>query len=888
MTRRHGKGKAAGSGSEAPSSTSMPHMPMPTISQEDTSSFTNTLSSDSENESPPPPSSAAVGSGTTNISPHPEFTDIGLMMKEVNDTLGDLQLLGVSHDVPLPELVLVGDQSSGKSSLMSALARLDLPTSSGICTRCPFHIHMKPSKDNRWSEEYEYRPNPNRAPNGSDVTKKNPFAPWVRKQGVDTKFFKTIYENDPLSIEAVLRWAQIATLNPSQDPQQYVPGEGKYATATDLETATTEAKFSPNVVFFEMKGLDFPSLSFYDLPGIFATAERKTDDYLVDVVENLTREYVLRKKAIIMLAVPMDQDIDNSRALRIVRDANADDRTIGVLTKADRVDFTSQEKNVANWLAVLKGAKQTVGHGFFTTSLPPNEPNPTEFEKEFFRVRWPREFDQFMHQFGVVKLRFYVREKLAEAFSSSLPETKEELGVRLQDLETQLSKLPELPTNVEHEVRMGLKHFSASVKAAVGSLEFDQKTKNHIDQLYTWLVQRKPSCDLDTTPVPKVVIELSDSSDDEPRGAKRPAPRDLPAPATPKRQRLNVPVSTPVKSESPVFRFHPSPAKTIPSQPSQPAPRPKISILQIRDMIKRTTRGGFGDVVPFEVYETLCLQAIASWENPLQAFLESVSTYTAQTVTEVLGESLGKFSSRVIFKESKEYLATFLDAKKANQTLRIIHIYKNEKYRAGTINESALKALKEKEKQSLVRSRLFIRAKAAGLIDEEYEVKAYDQLSPEEKAAEEKWKSTSKWAHLQQDGFTKEIDVAAAVMSYYSFAATRFVDAVYMDINAHLLRLLREGALENYLDKKLGLDPSPNSKAPENYDRLMDEEESITQKRNELKRARDKFKTAIQKIEAHEMPPLHPLPQSGTPSSFPVATRSAATEEPPTKSEDSD
>jgi len=72
-------------------------------------------------------------------------------MKEVNDTLGDLQLLGVSHDVPLPELVLVGDQSSGKSSLMSALARLNLPTSSGICTRCPFHIHMRPSRDSHWS-----------------------------------------------------------------------------------------------------------------------------------------------------------------------------------------------------------------------------------------------------------------------------------------------------------------------------------------------------------------------------------------------------------------------------------------------------------------------------------------------------------------------------------------------------------------------------------------------------------------------------------------------------------------------------------------------------------------------------------------------------------------
>jgi GTP-binding protein EngB required for normal cell division len=47
-----------------------------------------------------------------------------MILKEYNDALGDIQPLGVSHVAVLPELVLVGDQSSGKSSLMSALARL--------------------------------------------------------------------------------------------------------------------------------------------------------------------------------------------------------------------------------------------------------------------------------------------------------------------------------------------------------------------------------------------------------------------------------------------------------------------------------------------------------------------------------------------------------------------------------------------------------------------------------------------------------------------------------------------------------------------------------------------------------------------------------------------
>lgn len=66
---------------------------------------------------------------------------IGKHLKKFNDTLSSLQQMGVQHDVNnLPELVLVGDQSSGKSSLMSAISQIILPRSDGVCTRCPIHM----------------------------------------------------------------------------------------------------------------------------------------------------------------------------------------------------------------------------------------------------------------------------------------------------------------------------------------------------------------------------------------------------------------------------------------------------------------------------------------------------------------------------------------------------------------------------------------------------------------------------------------------------------------------------------------------------------------------------------------------------------------------------
>jgi hypothetical protein len=168
---------------------------------------------------------------------HPNFTDIGVKLRAFNDTLGDLQRLGVSHVAALPELVLVGDQSAGKSSLMSGLARVNLPRSAGVGTRCPLHIRLIASSNAHWSCTVSLQQDYNFQPRGkikkSDVTAANPFPPWVKKSHRDTKIFKTIF--DPDEIEEVLRWAQVAILNPNNDHELYIPGEGAVAKEKGLD-----------------------------------------------------------------------------------------------------------------------------------------------------------------------------------------------------------------------------------------------------------------------------------------------------------------------------------------------------------------------------------------------------------------------------------------------------------------------------------------------------------------------------------------------------------------------------------------------------------------------------------------------------------------------------
>jgi GTPase SAR1 family protein len=47
---------------------------------------------------------------------------------------------GVGELVNLPQIVVVGDQSSGKSSVLEGLIKKPLPRDSGLCTRFATHI----------------------------------------------------------------------------------------------------------------------------------------------------------------------------------------------------------------------------------------------------------------------------------------------------------------------------------------------------------------------------------------------------------------------------------------------------------------------------------------------------------------------------------------------------------------------------------------------------------------------------------------------------------------------------------------------------------------------------------------------------------------------------
>lgn len=53
----------------------------------------------------------------------------------LQDAIDSLRSQGVSHYVSLPQLIVCGDQSSGKSSVLEAISGISFPTKDNLCTR---------------------------------------------------------------------------------------------------------------------------------------------------------------------------------------------------------------------------------------------------------------------------------------------------------------------------------------------------------------------------------------------------------------------------------------------------------------------------------------------------------------------------------------------------------------------------------------------------------------------------------------------------------------------------------------------------------------------------------------------------------------------------------
>lgn len=345
---------------------------------------------------------------------------LGRGVKELVQAVQALRQLGVEDlNLPLPKIVVVGDQSTGKSSLIEGISEIKVPRSAGTCTRCPLEINLTESTnpDASWDchivlhRKYVYEGNSGigRGKNNSKTegaTRVRPLGPWTEQQPADDQSFAYVTSKDEI-VDALER-AQLAILNPGTSFERYKPG-------VSISKRDHQVKFSPNVIRLDISGPGLPNLSFFDLPGVINVSEVPEEAYLVDLVRNLVREYTKTDNCVNLLALTMTHDVANSSAFGLIKEMKAEGRTVGCLTKPDNM---GRGESLDQWVQILGGQLFRLGYGYHVIKNNPdhrvNHATARVEEAAFFDgcEPWTTELSCYHDRFGTLQLQAALSQRL--------------------------------------------------------------------------------------------------------------------------------------------------------------------------------------------------------------------------------------------------------------------------------------------------------------------------------------------------------------------------------------------------------------------------------------------------------------------------------------------
>ncbi|KAL7119291.1 hypothetical protein ACP275_02G054500 [Erythranthe tilingii] len=239
---------------------------------------------------------AASSSATAAASSSATAATLGNSVIPLVNKLQDIfAQLGSDSTIELPQVAVVGSQSSGKSSVLEALVGRDfLPRGNGICTRRPLVLQLEQRKgraDGTGQEWGEFLHLPGR------------------------KFF---------DFDEIRKEIQAET--------EREAGGNKGVSDKQIRLKI----FSPNVL----------DITLVDLPGLTKVPVGDQPSDIEARIRTMIMSYIKRQSCLIIAVTPANSDLANSDALQMAGIADPDGhRTIGVITKLDIMDRGTDARN---------------------------------------------------------------------------------------------------------------------------------------------------------------------------------------------------------------------------------------------------------------------------------------------------------------------------------------------------------------------------------------------------------------------------------------------------------------------------------------------------------------------------------------------------------------
>ena len=281
---------------------------------------------------------------------------------------------------------------------------------------------------------------------------------------------------------------------------------------------------------------------------------------------------------------------------------------------------------------------------------------------------------------------------------------------------------------------------------------------------------------------------------------------------TPSRRRMNPPHNTGsvngfVKAEETATNlnwFSPRgpQAPITPGSSVQKNGSGSTTLPRIREILNSKRRPGMPNAIPHQVYVDLCKDAVKPWDGPLKHFLTTMVQLLHKEINHALDASFSTLKKRLVYRESKRFLAEFVKGHRETLDGRLKHALKMEKHGLYTVNTAFFNHNLDEERRILARHRHHYRW-AAYCGQPAERIKPLEQLSDEERQ-QEMVKTQKEAAKMGQDKYEQELGVIAYVRAYYLTAAARFIDNVSLHVIAGLFPDVSE-SVKLYLDERLGL-----------------------------------------------------------------------------------
>ncbi|VDC00974.1 unnamed protein product [Peniophora sp. CBMAI 1063] len=305
-------------------------------------------------------------------------SDLIKLVNKLQDTFSNL-----GGELDMPQLVVVGSQSAGKSSVLENIVGRDfLPRGQGIVTRRPLVLQLIHS--------------PNDAEHGQFLHLDKRFTDFgeIRKE-IEAETFR-------------------------------VAGQNKGISKLPIHLRI----FSPNVL----------DLTLVDLPGLTKIPVGDQPSDIERQIRGLVLEYISKPNSVILAVSAANVDLANSESLKLARSVDPQGRrTIGVLTKLDLMDAGT------NALDVLTGRVYPLKLGFIGVvnrsqqdiNAEKNMQDALSAEEEFFRSH--PAYRNIAHKNGTKYLEKQLNSVLLNHIRDKLPDMKARLNTLMGQTQQELN-----------------------------------------------------------------------------------------------------------------------------------------------------------------------------------------------------------------------------------------------------------------------------------------------------------------------------------------------------------------------------------------------------------------------------------------------------------------